>query len=104
MISEYQEWKTATKEMIDALPDSGSIILVLTQELGRYIRQGIEERRGLDLARKCRMISVNRCGQEDVLMGMRTSIRIDHSLIQRLKSEHLKRVQYLAECVGVGLP
>lgn len=80
--SGFQVWKRAAIAMIDALPDHGATIIVLTMEIGGVLKRRIRELRSPKLARRCRMISVHRWGQLDKLNGLRGLVIIDLSVMQ----------------------
>lgn len=69
-----------TRQMILSLPESGGVIVVVTNEYGRWIKQGIAELRGKSLARRWKMITVCRRSSLQKLFGLPSSTMIDASI------------------------
>ena len=101
---DYRQWNAEVRKMIDELPDTGAIIVTFRHDIGRQLMRGIRDRRSLDLANRCRVVVVHRPGDEDALLGVRSSIRLDLSVRHCLEPDHLLRVEQMARDVAATLP
>lgn len=85
---------------VDAIPDDGAIIIVITNEIGRWIGKGITERRGPAIRRKCVIVAVHQYRQLDRLIGMRGSVMLHHSFIEHARDDVQARVNRLIAGIG----
>jgi len=92
------------KEMIALIPDSGAVIAVITNEIGRSVKEGIKERRGAALARRCKTIAVSSAGDCDKLLGLRGQIVIDSSVVANVKPETLIRLERVVADIRAANP
>lgn len=95
-MSEYQNWKSQALLMIHEIPNEGATIAVMTNEIGRHLRTGIREIRGLELAKRCRFISVRHLSDCYKLYGVQNTIMIDYSIRTKAKAETVMEIERLA--------
>lgn len=82
----FQIWKRLAYQMVDTMPEDGATIIVMTEEIGRTLKEAIEVRRGTSLAKKCKMISVNRADQVVKVHGLNGIVIIDSSMAIHAKT------------------
>jgi hypothetical protein len=87
---------------VDRIPDSGAIIIVITNEIGRWIAKGITDRRGPAFRRKCVIVAVHQYRQLDRLIGMRGSVMLHHSFVEHARDDIRSRVARLIHGIEVG--
>lgn len=106
-LTPYQVWRRQASKLIDDLPAEGATIVVLTNAIGRDIKSGIRELRGIALARRCRMISINRLCDCDKVNGVIGLVVIDSSLHRhtgRHKDILIATVQGLVAAINAMRP
>ncbi|EHK56916.1 hypothetical protein [Allomesorhizobium alhagi] len=67
------------KQLIDGLTDEGATIIVARSDIGRWLKQGIFERRGKLVADCCRTITVQHRSDVIKLSGLGGHVVIDDS-------------------------
>lgn len=84
------------RALIGALPNEGATIIVVRNDIGRWLKQGITELRGKELAARCRTITIQHLSDCDKLMGLRGHVVIDGSFVNgRIRQEVKVRVDHM---------
>lgn len=66
-----ESWTARHQRMVDALPDDGGVIIVITNEIGRYLKRGIRVCRGFRVSKRWRTIAVRSMADCPKLEGVR---------------------------------
>lgn len=86
----------AAEKMIAALPEEGCTIVVARNDIGSWLREGIVERRGASMAKRCRMITIQHQSDVIKLAGLRERIIIHDSFTNsNVQSDVKARVAHL---------
>lgn len=84
------------RTLIAALPDEGAVIIVVRNDIGRWLKQGITELRGKAMADRCRTITIQHRSDCDKLIGLRGHVFIDGSFVNgRIRQDVKARVDYM---------
>ncbi|PWC89827.1 hypothetical protein TSH100_04095 [Azospirillum sp. TSH100] len=103
-ITAFQQHQLARKEMVDTLPDGGATIIVLTNAVGRLVREVILALRGPAVARQCQIVAVNRRCDLEKLMGLRGHVVLDPSFSDRASEDVRRAASALLYVDGQGVP
>lgn len=97
---DYQDWKVEAEALIDALPDCEVVIVGLTHENGQLLKRGVLERRGAELASRCRVVSAISPSFAAQMLGRRAWVLIDPLVQYRLSKERWRMIEGVARCVS----
>lgn len=100
----FQRHQLARVEMINGLPDGGATIIVLTNEIGRLVREGVLALRGPAVARQCQIVAVNRRCDLAKLMGLRGHVVLDPSFSDRASEDVRRAASALYYVDDEGVP
>ena len=84
---------------VDSIPDQGAIVVTATRYTAKVLKEGIRDIRGVDVLKRCRFVSINRCGDEDKLMGLVGHVVFAHCFRLNAPPELLARVAEVAVSV-----
>lgn len=90
---------------VESIPARGAIVVTYTKITGRCLKDGIAELRGADLVKRCRFVSINRCGDEQELEGLSGYVILAHCFRLGVQPHLLMRVGALtnvAELMAKG--
>lgn len=86
---------------IDAIPSDGGSIVVMRNDIGRFVMDGIKELRGKDVATRCRTYTVQHIKDTDKLLGLRGYIGLDYSFTEFARPDVKARVEEMVRSIGV---
>jgi DNA transposition AAA+ family ATPase len=85
-----------TKAMVERIPVAGSVVIVHTAPMKRYVEQMIGDLRGADVLKRCKIIVVEHNRDVQRLYGLRTHVSVDHAVIEEARDRamvaHLRQV------------
>lgn len=94
-----------TKAMVMALPDEGACVVVHNASMVRYVEHMICDLRGIDLMKRCKVISVSRQHDADRLQGLRMRTFVDHAFWWLAHDLNLvRRVECLVDRINYQFP
>ncbi|SER57998.1 hypothetical protein [Rhizobium sp. NFR03] len=88
------------KAFIDALPDGDVIVVTATNDIARWLANGIRERRGPAVARRCKVIGILRRSSTAKLIGRRGTVILEDSFISHARPEVRAEVEGLMQGIN----
>lgn len=85
--SPYTARKRLAYIMVDHIPEDGATIIVMSHEVGLALKKMIKDRRGIALARRCKMISMHNETSASKIQGLNGVVIIDPSIAIFAKAE-----------------
>ena len=68
--------------MIEVLPETGAIIIVPRADIGCWLMQGIQELRSREIAKRCRVVTIQHHADCVKLSGLRAHVIIDDTFVR----------------------
>ncbi|KQS76825.1 hypothetical protein ASG25_15500 [Rhizobium sp. Leaf384] len=89
------------KAFIDALPDGDLVVVAATNDVARWLANGIRERRGLSAARRCEVIGIRNRSSAAKLIGRLGRVILHDSFVSHARPEVRAEVERLMHGINV---
>lgn len=101
---EGETWTARHQRMVNALPEEGGTIVVVTNEIGRHLMRGIRVCRGFAVRRKWRFVRVRTYADCDQVEGLRGVVIIDWTVVEHAKPDAQRRLRVLVAGIEAMTP
>lgn len=93
-----------TKDMVMALPDGGAAVIVHSADMRDYVLRMVRDLRGIELAKRCKMIVLQSHRDLAHLQGLRVPVYVDHAFFDAVSWLFSREVHAYVDRINAAFP